>query len=115
MPPRLPAASWSGSPFPWRFAPPSRGPGPHTAHGRPPQACPPPSSASRASAPLRRSGSSAATSAAHLTSQRIAADVAAFKKAGGRIEVLGNTPLRPYTARSTTRKATKVAKAGTKG
>ncbi len=69
----------------------------------------------RASAPLRRSGSSAATSAAHLTSQRIAADVAAFKKAGGRIEVLGNTPLRPYTARSTTRKATKVAKAGTKG
>ena len=48
----------------------------------------------RASAPLRRSGSSAATSAAHLTSQRIAADVAAFKKAGGRIEVLGNTPLR---------------------
>ncbi|MBD7986817.1 hypothetical protein H9645_02090 [Luteimonas sp. Sa2BVA3] len=73
----------------------------------------------RASAPLRRSGSAAATSAAHLTSQRIAADVAAFKKAGGRIEVLGNTPLRPYTARSTTRKATKVepkaAKAGTKG
>lgn len=73
----------------------------------------------RASAPLRRSGSAATTSAAHLTSQRIAADVAAFKKAGGRIEVLGNTPLRPYTARSTTRKATKVepkaAKAGTKG
>lgn len=73
----------------------------------------------RASAPLRRSGSAAAASAAHLTSQRIAADVAAFKKAGGRIEVLGNTPLRPYTARSTTRKATKVepkaAKAGTKG
>lgn len=72
----------------------------------------------RASAPLRRS-SSAAASAAHLTSQRIAADVAAFKKSGGRIEVLGNTPLRPYTSRSTTRKATKVepkaAKGGTKG
>ena len=75
----------------------------------------------RASAPLRRSGSSAATAAssAHLTSQRIAADLAAFKKSGGRIEVLGNTPLRPYTARSTTRKATRVepkaAKAGSKG
>lgn len=62
----------------------------------------------RASAPLRRS-STAAANAAHLTSQRIAADVAAFKKSGGRIEVLGNTPLRPYTARSTTSKATKVA------
>ncbi|HEY4531396.1 MAG TPA: hypothetical protein VIG97_13910 [Luteimonas sp.] len=58
---------------------------------------------------MRRSSSTAAADAAHLTSQRIAADVAAFKKSGGRIEVLGNTPLRPYTARSTTRKATKVA------
>ena len=27
-----------------------------------------------------------------LTSDRIAADIAAFNKAGGRIEVLGNTP-----------------------
>lgn len=27
-----------------------------------------------------------------LTSERIAADLAAFRKAGGRIEVLGNTP-----------------------
>lgn len=63
----------------------------------------------RASAPLRRSSSATSANAAHLTSQRIAADVAAFKKSGGRIEVLGNTPLRPYTARSTTRKATKVA------
>jgi hypothetical protein len=27
-----------------------------------------------------------------LTSERIAADIAAFNKAGGRIEVLGNTP-----------------------
>lgn len=59
----------------------------------------------RASAPLRRaSGSGAATSASHLTSQRIAADLAAFKKSGGRIEVLGNTPLRPYTARASSRK-----------
>jgi len=60
----------------------------------------------RASAPLRRksSGSASSSSAAHLTSQRIAADLAAFKKSGGRIEVLGNTPLRPYTSRTTSRK-----------
>lgn len=63
--------------------------------------------ASRASAPLRRrSSSSASSNAAHLTSQRIAADLAAFKKAGGRIEVLGNTPLRPYSARTTTTRKT---------
>lgn len=69
----------------------------------------------RASAPLRRSGtSSASSSAAHLTSQRIAADLAAFKKSGGRIEVLGNTPLRPYSARTTTRKPAVAAKAAKK-
>lgn len=62
--------------------------------------------ASRASAPLRRRSSSASSNAAHLTSQRIAADLAAFKKAGGRIEVLGNTPLRPYSARTTTTRKT---------
>lgn len=65
----------------------------------------------RATAPLRRtSSSSAGTSTSHLTSQRIAADLAAFKKSGGRIEVLGNTPLRPYTSRASSAKATKVAK-----
>lgn len=59
----------------------------------------------RTSPPLRRaSGSSASSSAAHLTSQRIAADLASFKKSGGRIEVLGNTPLRPYASRTTSRK-----------
>lgn len=64
----------------------------------------------RASAPLRRaSGSSASSSAAHLTSQRIAADLASFKKSGGRIEVLGNTPLRPYTSRTTSRKTAPAA------
>ncbi|MGY1457860.1 MULTISPECIES: hypothetical protein [unclassified Luteimonas] len=64
----------------------------------------------RTSPPLRRSsGSSANSSASHLTSQRIAADLASFKKSGGRIEVLGNTPLRPYTSRTTSRK-TAVAK-----
>jgi hypothetical protein len=69
----------------------------------------------RATAPLRRKSSGAATSAAQLTSQRIAADLAAFKKSGGRIEVLGNTPLRPYSSRTASRKtaatpATKAAK-----
>ena len=32
-----------------------------------------------------------------LTSERIAADIAAFNKAGGRIEVLGNTPFHHKT------------------
>ncbi len=70
----------------------------------------------RATAPLRRKSSGAATSAAQLTSQRIASDLAAFKKAGGRIEVLGNTPLRPYSSRTASRKtaATPAAKAAKK-
>lgn len=33
-----------------------------------------------------------ASSKSSLTSERIAADIAAFNKSGGRIEVLGNTP-----------------------
>jgi hypothetical protein len=36
-----------------------------------------------------------AASARKFTRQSIAADIAAFRKRGGRIEVLGNTPLRP--------------------
>ncbi|GLQ52628.1 hypothetical protein ACFFJT_20600 [Dyella flava] len=45
----------------------------------------------------RQSGTSnpysgSASTRAALTSERIAADIAAFNKAGGRIEVLGNTP-----------------------
>lgn len=32
-----------------------------------------------------------------MTSSTIAADIAAFKKNGGRIEVLGNTPFRAHT------------------
>jgi hypothetical protein len=39
------------------------------------------------------SPSSASHPSKSLTSERIAADIAAFNKAGGRIEVLGNTPL----------------------
>jgi len=64
-----------------------------------------PAARSRTSPPLRRTSTSKASSAAHLTSQRIAADLASFKKSGGRIEVLGNTPLRPYTSRTSSRKA----------
>lgn len=71
-----------------------------------------PARARATSAPLRRT-SSAAASAAHLTSQRIAADLAAFKKRGGRIEVLGNTPLRPYTSRTTSRKTAAATPAAT--
>lgn len=70
-----------------------------------------PQPAPRASAPLRRRGSSSASSnAMQMTSQRIAADLAAFKKSGGRIEVLGNTPLRPYSARTTTTRKTAAKK-----
>ena len=67
-----------------------------------------------ASKPLRRgSGSSSGNAAAHLTSQRIASDLAAFKKSGGRIEVLGNTPLRPYSSRSASSKSASAARRGT--
>jgi hypothetical protein len=39
-----------------------------------------------------------------LTSERIAADIAAFNKAGGHIEVLGNTPFqhKPQDAKAST-------------
>ncbi|RUL75939.1 hypothetical protein [Dyella choica] len=48
-----------------------------------------------------------------LTSERIAADIAAFNKAGGRIEVLGNTPLHHKSAEAETpAKANSAAKAG---
>lgn len=70
-----------------------------------------------ASPPLRRgSGRSRAASAVHLTSQAIAQDIADFKKRGGRIEVLGNTPLRPYASKTASRKtaARKATKAPAK-
>lgn len=38
-----------------------------------------------------------------MTSETIAADIAAFKKRGGRIEVLGDTPLRARTQATTFR------------
>lgn len=80
------------------------------------QTTPATSPRARAAAPLRRSSSkTASTSAAHLTSQRIAAYLAAFKKSGGRIEVLGNTPLRPYTSRTTTTRRTTTEKPAATG
>ncbi len=47
------------------------------------------------SAPLRRrSTGSAKNPNAGITSETIAADLTAFRKQGGRVEILGNTPLR---------------------
>lgn len=59
------------------------------------------------------------TPAVSLCSETIAADIAAFKKRGGRIEILGNTPLRhfsPYRSRANTARkaATKTASAAKK-
>lgn len=77
-------------------------------------------------APLRRRTTGAAKNAsAGITSETIASDLAAFRKEGGRIEVLGNTPLRTkvnvtaFSSRGNTQRkaATKPAakKTGTKG
>lgn len=68
-----------------------------------------------ASAPLRRTFSRSGANAAHLTSQAIASHIADFKKQGGRIEVLGNTPLRPFVSKTARRKTTEApAKAAAK-
>lgn len=78
------------------------------------------------SAPLRRRSTGAAKNAsAGITSETIASDLAAFRKQGGRIEVLGNTPIRSkvnvtaFSSRGNTQRkaATKSAakKTGTKG
>lgn len=42
--------------------------------------------------PNYRQPTGASSTKATLTSERIAADIAEFNKAGGHIEVLGNTP-----------------------
>lgn len=77
-----------------------------------------------ASAPLRRRSTGSAKSASEgITSESIAADLAAFRKQGGRVEVLGNTPIRPrvnataFRSRGNTARkaATKTAGTGTKG
>ena len=77
-----------------------------------------------ASAPLRRRSTGSAKNASNgITSESIAADLAAFRKQGGRVEVLGNTPIRPrvnataFRSRGNTARkaATKTAGTGTKG
>lgn len=77
------------------------------------------------SAPLRRRTTGSAKNASDgVTSETISADLAAFRKDGGRIEVLGNTPLRTrlnttaFSSRGNTQRkaATKpAASTGTKG
>ncbi len=59
-----------------------------------------------------RSSSRKNTAASLLTSERIASDLAEFRKAGGKIEVLGNTkvfksagPMRSATKKTAARKA----------
>lgn len=47
-----------------------------------------------ASSPQLRRTSTSKTASFDITSESIAADLATFRKRGGRIEVLGNTPLR---------------------
>jgi hypothetical protein len=45
--------------------------------------------------PQPRRSSPGKSTGPDITSQSIASDLAAFRKQGGRIETLGNTPLRP--------------------
>ncbi|MDO5505635.1 MAG: hypothetical protein Q4F49_05005 [Pseudoxanthomonas suwonensis] len=56
--------------------------------------------------------------ATSLSSETIAADIAAFKKRGGRIDILGNTPMRPhdspYRSRATQATATAATKVAAK-
>lgn len=68
---------------------------------------------STAAPPLwRRSTGKAA--AFEITSETIARDIAAFRKLGGRIEVLGNTPLRMHVTASRSKAAGQQAKDGSK-
>lgn len=86
----------------------------------------PANSTSRAaSAPLRRRSTGSAKNAGNgITSESIADDLATFRKQGGRVEVLGNTPMRAranttaFRSRGNTQRkpATKTAPStGTKG
>jgi hypothetical protein len=64
-------------------------------------------SSSKSSAFSRRSPTAASR---HLTSETIASDIAMFKQRGGRIEVLGNTPLRSHLPSATFRPNVKSAR-----
>lgn len=84
-----------------------------------------PASTRTTSAPLRRRSTGSAKNANNgITSATIAADLSAFRKEGGRIEVLGNTPLRSaanttaFRSRGNTQRkppSKPAAKTGTKG
>ncbi len=60
----------------------------------------------RTSAPVRKSADTGKSSTV-LTSERIDRDLEAFRKAGGRIEVLGNTPVLTRVAAAQTQDAQK--------
>lgn len=77
-----------------------------------------------AATPLRRgTARSGSAAGSQLTSQAIDDHLAEFKKRGGRIEKLGNTPLRPFVSKTASRKtpavkvpaAAKAKKTGTAG
>lgn len=59
-------------------------------------------------APLRKTSSKTASSgkSAGLTRETLAGDIAAFRKAGGHIEVLGHTPFRTAAPSRSAAKAT---------
>ena len=64
--------------------------------------------------PQPKRGSSGKGTGPDITSQSIASDLAAFRKQGGRIETLGNTPLRPnataFSSKGNTQQKTPPAK-----
>lgn len=69
--------------------------------------------------PFERSlptGSSNSTTCMHKDKdrQRIAADLAAYRKSGGQIEVLGNTPARQELSRRQINDAAAASRAGTR-
>lgn len=61
-------------------------------------------------------GSSNSTTCMHKDKerQRIAADLAAYRKSGGQIEVLGNTPVRQELSRRQINDAAAASRAGTR-
>ena len=75
---------------------------------------PPKATSTRSTAyPQSRRGSQGKGPGLNITSQSIASDLAAFRKQGGRIEVLGNTPLRAnvtaFSSKGNTRRKTALA------
>ena len=60
-------------------------------------------------APIRKTASKPSASSGKgsgsLTHEVVAGDIAAFRKAGGQIEVLGHTPFRPASASRSSAKA----------